>query len=247
VPYAAWATLSFTLLALVTLVILMLLPRLEQRRSLVHGTARLGLRLAGLSVALQHAERLPAGPCVVVANHASYLDGVVMKALLPARFAFVIKREMNEVPLAGLLLRRIGSEFVHRGQGGKGARDALRVLRTASRGRSLVFFPEGTFGEQPGLLRFHPGAFVTAARAGLPVVPVVIRGTREALPPGGFLPYPATVTVEVLDVLPPTDAADAAVRLRQQARERILARLGEPDLAAAEPATTDHDSPGPGP
>jgi 1-acyl-sn-glycerol-3-phosphate acyltransferase len=234
-------------LALLTLAVLLVMPRLESRRRLVHGAARLALRIAGIPVVLQGGERLPEGPCVVVANHASYLDGVVMKALLPARFAFVIKREMNDVPLAGLLLRRIGSEFVHRGQGGKGARDALRVLRTAAQGRSLVFFPEGTFGDVPGLLRFHPGAFVTAARAGLPVVPVVIRGTREALPPRGFLPSPATVTVEVLEVLPPAEGADAAVRLRELARERILARLGEPDLAGAGTGDAHHDSPGSGP
>ena len=82
---------------------------------------------------------------MVVANHASYLDGVVMAAALPPRFGFVIKREMNDVPVAGLLLRRIGSEFVDRFNRHKGGTDARRVLRTAASGHSLVFFPEGTF------------------------------------------------------------------------------------------------------
>src|SRR4029453_8029336 len=107
--------------------------------------------------------RLPVTSCVVVANHASYLDGVVLKAVLPPRFSFVIKREAAAFPVAGLLLRRIGSEFVDRGSQGGRQSDARRVVRRAVAGHSLVFFPEGTFTEKPGLRRFHVGAFVASA------------------------------------------------------------------------------------
>ncbi len=126
-----------------------------------------------------------AGQCVVVCNHASYLDGIALTAGLPPRFGFVIKREMATVPLAGVVLRRLGSEFVERFNRQRGAADARRVLRNASNGHSLVFFPEGTFTRTPGLLKFHTGAFATAMRAGCPVVPAVLRGTRRALPPSG--------------------------------------------------------------
>ena len=178
---------------------------------------------------------MPDGQCVVVANHASYLDGVVFSAALPPRFGFVIKREMAGVPLAGAMLRRIGSEFVERFDRRKGAADARRVLRNAVSGHSLVFFPEGTFATQPGLNKFHAGAFITAARAGCPVVPAVVRGTREALTPGSLLPCPARITVELL---PPVIASSgsgesAASELRDRARGAILHHLDEPDLAAA--------------
>ena len=103
------------------------------------------------AAAARHSKTCPPGQCVVVANHASYLDGVVMAAALPPRFGFVIKREMNDVPVAGLLLRRIGSEFVDRFNRHKGGTDARRVLRTAASGHSLVFFPEGTFTPEVGL------------------------------------------------------------------------------------------------
>ena len=71
----------------------------------------------------------------MVSNHASYLDGVVFTAALPPRFGFVIKREMKPVPLAGLLLRRLGSEFVERFDRHQGAADARRVLRNATSGQ----------------------------------------------------------------------------------------------------------------
>ena len=139
-----------------------------------------------------HLERVPAEACVVVANHSSYLDGIVLFAALPPVFGFVIKREMSRVPLANLLLRQIGAHFVDRGQGNKGARDTRKLLKQAASGGSLAFFPEGTFHTTPGLMRFRAGAFLVAARAGFPVLPVAIRGSRQALPPGTFLPNPGT-------------------------------------------------------
>ena len=114
VAYGVAACLLFTLLALSTLLAILLLPGLERRRRTVHAAAKLFLRLSGMAPRITGIERLPAGHCVVIANHASYLDGVLMKAALPPRFAFVVKREADAFPLAGLLLRRIGTEFVER-------------------------------------------------------------------------------------------------------------------------------------
>jgi len=152
-------------------------------RALVRRLARIALRLAGMRLEPHGLERLPQ-PCIVVANHSSYLDGVVLCAILPASFSFVIKREMAAVPLAGTLLRSIGAEFVERGNRVRGARDARRLLRQAKTGQALVFFPEGTFGIEVGLRHFHIGAFATALRADLPLLPVAIRGTRHCLPRG---------------------------------------------------------------
>lgn len=231
-PYAAYTAVVFTVLALLALLIVLLLPGLAARRGLVRIAARLFLFLVGMRVRVVNPGNLPAGPCVIVANHASYLDGVVLKAILPARFGFVIKREMNEVPLAGLLLRRIGAEFVDRGKGQRGARDARRVLKAASTGSSLVFFPEGTFSQQPGLLRFHAGAFVSAARANFAVAPVVIRGTRHALPPARPMPSPGVIQVILLPAITAvgTTPDEAVADLKNRSRAMILECLGEPDL-----------------
>jgi len=235
--YTLAAALLFLTLALVALLTLLLVPTLPARRSVTRAIGRTALTLIGMPMSVRWRNPLP-DPCIVVANHCSYLDGVVLSAALPARFGFVIKREMSRVPLAGLLLHRIGSFFVERGNRAGSARDALAVMRCASKGGSLAFFPEGTFRPEPGLLRFHTGAFAAAERAGVPIVPMIIRGTRHCFAPGGWLLRPGRITVEVLDpLLPPPAHADAAA-LRDTARAAILAALGETDLAETDVAAS---------
>lgn len=229
--FGVYAIALFLLLGLGALLALLLIPGVGRRRAVARSISRAFLGLAAMPVSVVHPERLPAAQCVVVANHASYLDGVVFTAVLPPRFGFVIKREMNSVPLAGLLLRRLGSEFVERFNRHRGAADARRVLRNATNGDSLVFFPEGTFTRTPGLLKFHIGAFVIAVRAGCPIVPAVVRGTRHALSPRGGLPRAGKIEITILPpIQPPPASPAAAASLRDQARAAILSELAEPDL-----------------
>jgi 1-acyl-sn-glycerol-3-phosphate acyltransferase len=169
---------------------------------------------------------------VIVANHASYLDGIILTAILPGTFSFVAKREFAAHPVARVFLRHIGAEYVERFDLARGAEDARQLARVAQRGRRLVFFPEGTFTRSTGLLPFHLGAFVAAAEAGVPVVPMTIRGTRSILRDGQWLPRRGTINVTVGPALQP-EGSDwtAAVALRDAARAEILRHCGEPDLA----------------
>jgi 1-acyl-sn-glycerol-3-phosphate acyltransferase len=232
--YTLYAATLFTTLAVASLPLLVILPTLNARRRLTHWVGRCVLTLMGMPVRVHYSAPLP-DPCIVVANHGSYLDGVVLMATLPPRFGFVIKREMSSVPLAGLLLTRIGSHFVSRDHRAGSARDALRLMRTATRGVSMAFFPEGTFGPEPGLLRFHTGAFAAAERAGTPIIPVVLRGTRYCLPPETFLARPGRIEVRMLPaMLPQPGRPDGAAALRDAARAAILAALNEGSRAAAD-------------
>lgn len=234
IAYGIYAAALFLVLGTSALILVLLPFGIGARRHVAHLAARLFFALAGLRLRFIDEQNLPAGPCVVVANHASYLDGVVLKAALPARFSFVIKKEITRVPVAGLLLRRIGSEFVDRFNRHAGGMDARRLIKAADAGQALAFFPEGTFLAQPGLGKFHTGAFAIAARAALPIVPVALRGTRHILPSGRFLPRPGRVDVHVLPPLGPLrdlEPTVAIMTMRDQARLRILAALGEPDLS----------------
>jgi 1-acyl-sn-glycerol-3-phosphate acyltransferase len=235
VIYGIYALLLFLAVSLTALLGVLLLPTLRLRRGAARAAARTFFMGAGMPLRLRGLEHLPDGQCVVVANHASYLDGVVMAAALPPRFGFVVKREMNGVPMAGLLLRRIGSEFVERHNRHKGAADTRRVLRTAANGHSLVFFPEGTFTSEVGLGKFHTGAFAIAARAACAVIPTVILGTRRNLPATRVFPRPGPIEVRFgvpLAPVIPADGLDPALVLRDRSRAAILAQLGEPDLSA---------------
>src|ERR1700726_1815960 len=230
--YGIYAVAAFLALASCALLATLFLPRVQQRRAAARAAARAFLWVAGMPLTVRSPERLPQGQCVVVSNHVSYIDGVVFTAVLPPRFGFVIKREMNSVPVIGFFLRRLGSEFVERFNRHRSASDARRVLRNAVNGKSLVFFPEGTFTRTPGLLKFHSGAFITAARVGCPVVPATVKGTRVTLSPNGGLPRPGRIVVEILTPVTATagNAEATAMELRDQARDSILQELGEPDL-----------------
>ena len=240
VSYAAYSLGMFAVLGLAVLVLILPVPWQRMRRRMVHRTARLWLWASGMRLTVTGLENLPESPCIVVANHTSYLDGIVLCAALPPRFGFVIKREMSKVPLANLLLRRIGAHYVDRGKGTKGARDTRKLLRRANAGGALAFFPEGTFHRKPGLMAFRNGAFAVAARAGLPVVPVAIRGTRAALPPGSVMPNAQRIEVDIAPLLAPPAAGDesAVETTKQAARMAILQRISEPDLAADQAGNT---------
>ena len=220
-PYLVYCVVSFTVLGLAVLGINLFLPSLRRRRVVAGTVGRIFLRLSGIPFTVEGLERLPKTPCVVVANHASYIDAIAIVAALPPDFAFVIKKEMVRVPLAGLLLRRLGSQFVERFDRHKGATDARRVLKLAATGQSLMFFPEGTFDETRQIGKFLGGAFTTAARAEMPVVAVAIHGTRAVMPPGGLSIHRLPIRVEVLAVLPADEA-------RIKSREMIAQAVGDP-------------------
>jgi 1-acyl-sn-glycerol-3-phosphate acyltransferase len=203
------------------LTINLFLPGMRRRRWMAGFGSRAFMRVVGIGFSVEGLDHLPATPCVVVANHASYIDALAIVAALPPDFAFVIKKEMVTVPLAGLLLRRLGSQFVERFDRHKGATDARRVLKLAATGQSLMFFPEGTFDENRHIGKFLGGAFTTAQRSQMPVVPVAIHGSRDVMPPGGMSVFRGPIRVQILGVM---DAEEA----RTKSRELIARAVGEP-------------------
>jgi 1-acyl-sn-glycerol-3-phosphate acyltransferase len=219
--YATYCLVLFLGMGMTALTVSLFVPKLRGRRRVAGAFSRGFLRAAGIPLRIQGIERLPRVPCVVVANHASYIDGVVAAAALPPDFAFVIKKEMVRVPLAGLLLRRLGSAFVERFDRQKGASDARRVWKLAATGQSLVFFPEGTFDSTRQIGKFLGGAFATAKRSQMQLVAVAIHGTRDVLPDGSLMMRRKPIRFEVLGIL---DSEGA----RQRSRELIAEAVGEP-------------------
>ena len=231
--WGLFAWLSFALAVLVSLVVVLLVPSADLRQKLVTRAARMTFVLPRCEVKVIGLDNLPTGNCVVVANHASYVDGPLLKAYLPWRFNFVIKGELRDFPPAHFLLARSGSKFVERTDIQGSTRDARQLVKAALRGESLGFFPEGTFRAESGVGRFRPGAFVAAMKSDMPVIPIAIHGSRAFLPHGAFLPRRRPMTIEILPAIGPGDSAYANSRtLAEESRQRILAVLDEPDLVA---------------
>ena len=240
--YGFYGWLVCTLCALFALLATLLVPSAPLRHRLTAAASRGIFILGAVPAQVKGMQNLPPGSAVVVANHASYADGMLLKGYLPYQYSFVIKGEMRNIPVAHFLLRRAGSKFVERHVQRGSSRDARLIVKAAQEGESLAFFPEGTFRKEPGVGRFRAGAFVAAIRGNMPVVPVVISGTREMLPSGRPWPWPIRPRVVVLPpILPGDPAFEDHKQLAEAARQRILAVLDEPDLCKVTDENSNED------
>ena len=201
-------------------------------RRATRALTRVAIRLIGLPLQVRGLERLPtAGPCIVVANHASYVDSILLGAVLPARFSFAAKRELADVPWIGRALRRLGIAFVERFDAAQGIEDTRALEAQVRAGESFVFFPEGTFQRSGGLQDFKLGAFVIAAETGTPLLPLTLNGTRSLLRDGVWLPRRTEVRMALGEVIAPAGPGwQHALELRDTARRAMAARLAETTL-----------------
>ena len=238
--FAAYVWALFTVLLGIAWPMVAFTPGLTRRWRWLGWLARRLLGLAGAGPAVQGLERFPAeGSVIVVANHASYLDGLVLASVLPRPVAFVAKRELRDNAFARIFLERLGCLFVERFDRARGAENARQLTERLGSGDSLAIFPEGTLHRMPGLLPFHLGGFLAAVQAGVPVVPVTLRGTRSILRDRSLFPRRGRIRVHVSEPLSPAHAGDAdnasdwdrAIVLRTAARAEMLRCCGEPDLA----------------
>jgi len=144
---------------------------------------------------------LPAGPCVIVANHCSHADTAALIAALPAQRRPAVAAAADYWFGGGLrprICRALCGAFPVR-RGGGGSADLAAACRLLAAGRDVIVYPEGTRSRDGQTGEFHRGAARLAAAAGVPLVPVGISGTRTLLPPGGTAhrPHRAAVTVRI--------------------------------------------------
>ena len=231
--WAVWAWTVYLAIVPAAWLLIVLAPTLGLRRRLARLSARLALRLAGLTPGTEGLQHMGGGaPCVTVTNHASYLDALVLVAVLPPRFTYVAKQELLANPLAAIPLRRMGCAFVERFDSARSVEDTQELEKRGRAGESLVFFAEGTFRSAPGLLPFRMGAFLVAARCGLPVLPLALAGTRTLLRGEERRPHFSRLFVRIGARLPPPgEDWQAALRLRDAARSWIREQVDEPDTA----------------
>ena len=136
------------------------------------------------------------GPFIIVANHVSYGDPVVMGvAFNNVQVAFVAKKELFELPFVGGWLRSLGCISIKRWSGS--SKPLKRSLKKIKEGSVLGMFPEGTRSFDGRLQKAQPGVGLIAAKTGAPIIPMYISGTEKALPRGAKMPRPCKVRATV--------------------------------------------------
>jgi len=229
--YAVWWWMVLAGAFLLGSIAVVILPHIEWRWSALRRIGRGALAAMGVPLSTSGIDRIPARDVILVFNHSSYMDSLVLTAVLPGQPAIVAKRELSEQFIAGALLRRLGIPFVERYDVSASLADAEALIALARQGRTLVFFPEGTFTRRAGLSGFYLGAFKVAAEANLPILPGVIRGTRSMLRGGQWFPRRAAVRVEIGEpIMPSGTDFKSVLQLRDAVRNIMLSRCGEPDL-----------------
>jgi 1-acyl-sn-glycerol-3-phosphate acyltransferase len=199
-------------------------PRGDWFLLFARGWARTILKFSGVAVVLRHRERLSRqGPFIVVANHESYADVLVLLANLPMQVRFLAKRSIFRVPILGWSIRAAGFVPVDRGDRARGYATVETALQRLGSGRSLVVFPEETRTRTGELSPFKKGAALLALKTGFPILPLGIAGTRRILPRGAWNTAPGQVVLCVGEPIaeePSTRArADLTVRMRNSVAE----------------------------
>ena len=180
--------------------------------------ARTVLRIAGIRVFIRGLEILSGetGPFVVVMNHQSQLDIPLIIFALPLQLRLVGKVELSRIPIFGQAARRMGHFFIDRKDHAVATAAFTMAGDVMTRtGVSVVIAPEGTRSPDGKLLPFKKGAFVLAIQAGLPVLPVTVRGTRDAMPKAGSTSWGGVAEVII-------DKPVATSQMTYNDRDRLL-------------------------
>ena len=178
-------------------------------------------------IRVTHRERLPArGGVLVVSNHQSYLDPVLVAVGMPRPFHPMARESLFRFPPFAWIIRSLNAFPVRRASADLGAiREALRRLEG---GAVVLMFAEGTRTRDGSIGPIHGGPITIAARAGVPVVPVVIDGAFEAWPKGQRLPHPHPIRVACGRPLSAEEVASGDTqKLVEELRRRMLELQGE--------------------
>ena len=180
--------------------------------------SRFGLWMAGVRVEVRGEENVPPGPVIFMCNHQSNFDILSLFRAIPQQFAWLAKEELFRIPIFGHSMARAGYIPLNRGDGRSALKSMTAAAERIRKGTSVVIFPEGTRSSDGALLPFKRGGFIIAAKAGVPVVPCSISGSRVVNPPKRIELYPGVITIRFaapVTVIARTDAE------RQELLDRV--------------------------
>jgi 1-acyl-sn-glycerol-3-phosphate acyltransferase len=217
------------LLGTVAIVLMVLIPTGSPLFWMARPWARAITWLSGTRVIVSGRDHVPAGgSCVYMSNHQSHFDVLALVIALPGQYRILAKRVLFYIPVMGWAMWLAGFIPVDRSKRDKAIRSIDRAAEMARRGRSILIFAEGTRSEDGRLQPLKKGGFVLAIKAGAPIVPVSITGSREVLPKGGRTVRPGVIRVVIGRPIDTSACTiDAMEGLVERVRESLLAGMKE--------------------
>lgn len=178
-------------------------------------------------VRVQGRERIPRGASVLVVNHQSLADVAACMGL-HRPFKFVSKASLFSIPLVGWAMSMLRYVRLDRGRPHSTRAMLEDCRRWLRRGMAVLMFPEGTYAPGEALLHFKPGAFLLARDEHVPLVPVLLSGTRDlVVGDSPWMAPRADIRIRVLDPIEFPPGVDA-VHVAAEMRERFARELGRP-------------------
>lgn len=214
---------STVLIGSLCLLLCMAVPPATAGRWCGRTWARLNAFTAFMRVSVEGAQYIDAGcSYVVVANHQSQLDILVVYGWLDMNFRWVMKKELRRVPVLGICCEKLGHIYIDRSDRSAAISAINRAQKNMSGGTSIFFFPEGTRSRDGNLLPFKKGAFRLASELRMPILPVSIVGTHSMLPPGTLRLRPGRARLVIHPPIQTEDSGPEQVpELIRQVREKI--------------------------
>lgn len=192
--------------------------------------ARILLWSAGVKVIVDMEAPLdPRRPYVFAANHLSSVDIFALFVALPVNIRFIAKKQLGRIPLFGWAMAAGRFIFIDRKNPVAARRSIDRAAARIRAGSSVAIFPEGTRSRDGLLGPFKKGGFHLAQQAGVPVVPIAIRGAGQVMPPGSVLVRPGPVFITVGLPIETKDLKELADRnaLVERVRSEIERKTGQ--------------------
>lgn len=183
-------------------IVIIVVSLLDNRGKLPHKIARLWARtvlsVSRINVTVKnHSNIDPAGSYIYMSNHQSNFDIPVLQAYLPVQFKWLVKAELFRIPVFGYAMKRTGYISIDRSN----LKSAILSLKNAARiisgGVSVIIFPEGTRSLDGEIGPFKKGGFILAVESGVPIVPVIIHGTRPIMSKNRLFINSGNVVLEI--------------------------------------------------
>jgi 1-acyl-sn-glycerol-3-phosphate acyltransferase len=184
------------------------------------------LKVIGVNVRIKGIENLPKGNCLIVSNHQSDVDPLILIAKLNKQMGFIAKKEMLKLYVVGTWMKAINCVFIDR----EDIRESLKAINKGidnlEKGYSMVIFPEGTRSRSNKLGEFKKGSMKMATKASVPLVPIVLDNVFKAFEEGNGKFRATDVNMSILEPINVSELSkEEKANLAEMVRERIQKEL----------------------